>query len=196
MNLIFIFVLEDHEEIGVADNCSCLSAQLIAVGGLMSQLVGITMDFGAKLQETDKPSSDCLIPAQNLSDGCSGGNKVGSGNEFIEEPLKRIWRSSDLDSMLDEKENVYEYENHPGKFKNAKIHITRVLEVLQQDGPGFDTKAALDELHIEVSGLLVREVLFKILKPTNYVSKTDCEEFKAMWRLVDEMIEKDYPTTA
>ncbi|KAH0981282.1 hypothetical protein GBA52_008459 [Prunus armeniaca] len=43
------------------------------------------------------------------------------------------------------------------EFKNSKIHITRVLEVLQQDGPGFDTKAALDELHIEVSGLLVRE---------------------------------------
>ncbi|KAI5343951.1 hypothetical protein L3X38_011827 [Prunus dulcis] len=73
-------------------------------------------DFGAKLQETDKPSSDCLIPAQKLSDGCSGGNKVGSGNEFIEEPLKRIWRSSDLDSMLDEKENVYEYENHPREY--------------------------------------------------------------------------------
>ncbi|ONI25299.1 hypothetical protein PRUPE_2G294500 [Prunus persica] len=179
-----------------------------------------------------------FVVARKLSDGCFGGNKGDNGHEFIEEPLKRIWRSSDFDSVLDEKQNVPEYENRPREyfslrrsfFENAKIHTRRVLEVLQQDGPGFDTKAALDELHIEVSGLLVREVLFKILKQVNYASKmrcaklgykffvwsgqlenyrhtantyhlmmkifADCEEFKAMWRLVDEMIEKGYPTTA
>ncbi|PQQ06140.1 hypothetical protein Pyn_17377 [Prunus yedoensis var. nudiflora] len=69
------------------------------------------------------------------------------------------------------------------EFKNVKIHITRVLEVLQQDGLGFHMKAALDELHIEVSGLLVREVLFKILKQTNYAGELEKAQV-----VFDEMI--------
>ncbi|KAM1505959.1 hypothetical protein ACFX14_001985 [Malus domestica] len=193
-------------------------AQLKPPAGLESQ----------KLQKT----------VRKLSDGCFRGDKGDNGYEFVEETLKTMWKSSEFDSVLDEKHGVCESENRPREhfslrrsfFKNAKIDTARVLKVLREDGPGFDTKAALGELRIEVSGLLVREVLFEILKQIDYGSKmrcaklgykffvwsgqlenykhtantyhlmmkifADCEEFKAMWRLVDEMIEKGYPSTA
>ncbi|CAB4299293.1 unnamed protein product [Prunus armeniaca] len=38
--------------------------------------------------------------------------------------------------------------------------------------------------------------LQEIDKPSSDCLISDCEEFKAMWRLVDEMTEKDYTTTA
>uniref|UniRef100_A0A2N9GNQ1 Pentacotripeptide-repeat region of PRORP domain-containing protein n=1 Tax=Fagus sylvatica TaxID=28930 RepID=A0A2N9GNQ1_FAGSY len=125
-----------------------------------------------------------------------------------------MWRFSDFDIVSDEKPDGNE----------------RVLEILEQDGPGFDTKLALDKLCVRISGLLVREVLLGVLRNVNYASKmrcaklgykffvwsgqqenyrhtansyhlimkifAECDEFKAMWRLVDEMIENGFPTTA
>lgn len=185
--------------------------------------------------------SSCIVVARKLSDGCFGGNRGDNGHESVEEPLKRIWESSDFESILNEKPDVYgmyENDSRPREhfsarhsfFENVRNCTIGVLEVLQQDEPGFDAKAALDELNIKVSGLVVREVLFEILKTVNYGNKmrcaklgfkffvwsgqqenykhtaeayhlmmkifANCEEFKAMWRLVDEMIEKGYPTTA
>ncbi|KAK9075336.1 hypothetical protein SSX86_003659 [Deinandra increscens subsp. villosa] len=120
--------------------------------------------------------------------------------------------------------------NRASFIRNAKNGATKALKILQQDGPGFDTKSALDGLEIQVSGLLVREVLIEILKSINHVNRDRCaklgykffvwsgqkdnynhtvntyhlimqifaesEEYKAMWRLVDEMTEKGYPITS
>ncbi|PQQ16555.1 hypothetical protein Pyn_19697 [Prunus yedoensis var. nudiflora] len=83
-----------------------------------------------------------VVVAKKLTDGCFGGNKVGSGNEFIEEPLKRIWRSSDLDSMLDEKENVYEYENHPREYFSLR-RSSRMRRFISQGFLKFFNKMAL-----------------------------------------------------
>ncbi|VFQ99635.1 unnamed protein product [Cuscuta campestris] len=117
------------------------------------------------------------------------------------------------------------------KFINdTKLEARRILEILYQDGPGFDAKTALDDLHIRLSGLLVREVLAGVLETLNFADKSRCAkmgykffvwsgqnenyshttnsyhllmkifaesgEFKAMWRLVDEMIERGYSITA
>ncbi|XP_073286146.1 pentatricopeptide repeat-containing protein At1g55630-like [Primulina huaijiensis] len=113
--------------------------------------------------------------------------------------------------------------NFIGQVRNDAV---RILEILHQDGPGFDAEPVLNDL----SGLLVREVFFGILKTKNYANRNRCaklgykffvlsneqdnyrhtvndyhimmqifsesEEFKAMWRMVDEMIEQGYPTTA
>lgn len=168
-----------------------------------------------------------------------GGNEE-NGFEYdrFEESLKRMWKSSHFDSDMDEKTGFY-WREMPARehfsarrsfFETARIDTRKVLEVLQQDGPGFDAKGALDELNIRVSGLLVRKVLMEILKNISVANKlrcaklgfkfftwsgqqgnythtansyhllmkifADCEEFKAMWRLVDEMTEKGFPTTA
>lgn len=182
--------------------------------------------------------SSLFIISRKLCDGSFDGDKPENGFGCIEEPLKRMSRYSDFDPVSDEKPSANEYESPVwGKFSmrrsffdNAKTDGRRVLEVLEQDSPGVDTKSALDELRIRLSGLLVREVLLGILRNVNYANKTrcaklgykffvwsshqdnykhtantyhlimkifaDCEEFKAMWRLVDEMIENGFPTTA
>ncbi|XP_028103832.1 pentatricopeptide repeat-containing protein At1g55630-like isoform X2 [Camellia sinensis] len=175
------------------------------------------------------------------------GDGVDDGFGIIEGSLNEPWRSSDMD-FTDEKPEFDESlgctrvessrKSHSwGNFSarhsflaNVRVDAEKVLEILQQDGPGFDAKAALDDLQIRVSGLLVREVLLGILKTINYANKNRCaklgykffmwsdqqenykhtvnsyhlimkifaeaEEFKAMWRLVDEMIENGFPTTA
>ncbi|KAK2404620.1 pentatricopeptide repeat-containing protein, mitochondrial [Trifolium repens] len=162
----------------------------------------------------------------------------GNNNEFdcIEEPLKKV--VSDFDSNLDEKFRLNEnssFDQKPfslrkGLLESVKLDAKRALEVLRQDGPGFDARLVLKELRVKPSGILVREVLLGILKSVNSENKTrcaklaykffvwcsqqegyrhtanayhlimdiyaKCEEFKASWRLVDEMIEKGYPVTA
>ncbi|CAL5421921.1 unnamed protein product [Camellia sinensis] len=175
------------------------------------------------------------------------GDGVDDGFGIIEGSINEPWRSSDMD-FTDEKPEFDESlgctrvessrKSHSwGNFSarhsflaNVRVDAEKVLEILQQDGPGFDAKAALDDLQIRVSGLLVREVLLGILKTINYANKNRCaklgykffmwsdqqenykhtvnsyhlimkifaeaEEFKAMWRLVDEMIENGFPTTA
>ncbi|KAK1431705.1 hypothetical protein QVD17_08266 [Tagetes erecta] len=115
-------------------------------------------------------------------------------------------------------------------IRAAKQNAVTALHILQQDGPGFDTKSALDSLNLEVSRLFVREVLIGILKNITHVNRDRCaklgykffvwagekqsykhtvnayhlimqilaqsEEYKAMWRLVDEMTEKGHPVTS
>ncbi|XP_050386140.1 pentatricopeptide repeat-containing protein At3g60050-like [Argentina anserina] len=179
----------------------------------------------------------CVVISRKLSSGRFGGNRGDNGfyrNESLEEPASE---SSDFDPILKEY-GMFENDRPPREhlsagrsfFGDVRKSISRVLEVLEQDEPGFNAKAALDELEIKVSGLVVRGVLFEILKGVNYGNKmrcaklgfkffvwsgqqesyrhtteayhlmmkifANCEEFKAMWRLVDEMIEKGYPTTA
>ncbi|KAL5568029.1 hypothetical protein UlMin_024604 [Ulmus minor] len=182
--------------------------------------------------------SYCFFVRRKFGDRYASGGKGDIGFECIEESLKKMLKSSDFDSVMDVKLNDYDHEipirerfsSRSSFFKTARIDAGRVLDVLQQDGPGFDAKVALDELHIRISGFLVREVLFGILKNINHSNKlrcaklgfkffiwsgqqenyrhttntyhvlmkifAECEEFKAMWRLVDEMIERGFPTTA
>ncbi|XP_022141309.1 pentatricopeptide repeat-containing protein At1g55630-like [Momordica charantia] len=160
------------------------------------------------------------------------------GFECVVEPFKRVCKRSELGCFTDENSDSSEFGGRRwddfsvrrGFLEDARSDAEKVLEVLKQDGPGFDTILALDELQIKVSGFLVREVLMRILRSINFVDKTQCaklgykffvwsgkvenyrhtassyhiimkifaqcEEFKAMWRLVDEMTEKGYPVTA
>ncbi|KAL6132008.1 hypothetical protein ACLB2K_070380 [Fragaria x ananassa] len=181
--------------------------------------------------------SCCVVVSRKLSDGRFGEIRRDNGcngKESVEEPVSE---SSDFDPILKEY-GLLENEGPPRErfsvrrsfFEDVRRCTIRVLEVLEKDEPGFDAKAALDELDVKVSGPVVRGVLFEILKVVNYGNKmrcaklgfkffvwsgqkenyrhtaeayhlmmkifADCEEFKAMWRLVDEMIEKGHPTTA
>ncbi|XP_012570190.1 pentatricopeptide repeat-containing protein At1g55630-like [Cicer arietinum] len=173
--------------------------------------------------------SNYLIISRRL---CNRSFDVNSEFECVEEPLKKI--VSDFDSTLDERLHLNcdqkPFSLRQGFIDTVKVDAKRVLEILRQDGPGFDARLVLDELRIRPSGILVREVLLGILKNINSENKTrcaklaykffvwcsqqeayrhtanayhlimniyaECEEFKAVWRLVDEMIEKDYPATA
>ncbi|XP_034711712.1 pentatricopeptide repeat-containing protein At1g55630-like isoform X2 [Vitis riparia] len=167
------------------------------------------------------------------------GGEMDDGFMRIEKPLSEAWGVSNFDPVSDENpdsdngigsSSPAEFLAGKGYFDNMRLDASRVLEILQQDCPGFSTKAALDELQIRVSGGLVREVLLEILKTVNYTNKERCaklgykffmwsgqqenyrhtvnayhlimkifaesDEFKAMWRLVDEMIEQGFPVTA
>lgn len=157
---------------------------------------------------------------------------------FIKEPIEEMWVNSDFATVLDEGNDGNDHESDPPRYfsmrsgfvENVRHDAIRVLEILLQDGPGFDAKSVLDELQVKVSPLLVREVLLGIMKRMNYANKSrcaklgykffvwsgkhenyqhtvnsyhmimkifaECDEFKAMWRLVDEMTEKGFPTTA
>ncbi|KAL6321631.1 hypothetical protein AAG906_025463 [Vitis piasezkii] len=153
------------------------------------------------------------------------GGEMDDGFMRIEKPLSEAWGVSNFDPVSDENP-----DSDNGIGSSSLLDASRVLEILQQDCPGFSTKAALDELQIRVSGGLVREVLLEILKTVNYTNKERCaklgykffmwsgqqenyrhtvnayhlimkifaesDEFKAMWRLVDEMIEQGFPVTA
>ncbi|XP_028790408.1 pentatricopeptide repeat-containing protein At1g55630-like [Neltuma alba] len=182
--------------------------------------------------------SYCLAISRKLCDQPFDGDRVESGFDFVEEPLRRMWNQSDFDAIGNRGHNSHEDEsNNPKHFslrqgflESVKIDAERVYEVLRQDGPGIDARLVLNELDVRPSGLLVRQVLFCILKNISCESKTryaklahkffvwcsqqqnyqhtadsyhlimkifaECEEFKAMWRLVDEMNEKGIPTTA
>ncbi|KAK8599485.1 hypothetical protein V6N13_077406 [Hibiscus sabdariffa] len=150
-----------------------------------------------------------------------------------------MWNGPSFDSVFDETHNNFGGYGSGSEarrsareefFESGREDARRILKVLEQDGPGFDAKAAISEMQVRVSGFLVREVLKGILKNINYANKTrcaklgykffvwsgqqeayrhttnsyhlilkicaECEEYKAMWRLVDEMTENGFPTTA
>ncbi|XP_011076168.1 pentatricopeptide repeat-containing protein At1g55630-like [Sesamum indicum] len=179
----------------------------------------------------------CVV-TRTLCSRILNGDDVENGFGRIEDFLNESWKSSQIDYDVEEKtSSLYDSLGSEGNFAARKSFVDgvisdaeRILEILHQDGPGFDAKQVLSDLGVRVSGLLVREVLFSILKTINCVNKNRCaklgykffvwsgeqenyrhtantyhmmmrifadsEEFKAMWRLVDEMIEKGYPTTA
>ncbi|GMH28125.1 hypothetical protein Nepgr_029968 [Nepenthes gracilis] len=138
--------------------------------------------------------------------------------------------SNDDDDNYDENQFQGNFSARRSFLESTWRDADRIFEILRQDFPGFDVKSELDALKIRVSGLLVREVLLKILRTINCGNKSWCaklaykffmwsnqqgnythtvnsyhlvmkifadsEEYKAMWRLLDEMIDKGYPTTA
>lgn len=179
-----------------------------------------------------------LVLSRKFCDYSGDGGKTDNGFSCIEETLTDIWESSNFDATMNRNGGLHDYQRTAeAQFSirrmfldNVKFDASRVLEILQNDGPGFDAKLVLSESGIRVSEILVREVLSGILRRVNYADKTkcaklgykffvwsgqqenfrhtansyhlimkifaDCEEFKAMWRLVDEMIENGFPTTA
>ncbi|XVF50817.1 hypothetical protein PTKIN_Ptkin04bG0134000 [Pterospermum kingtungense] len=184
--------------------------------------------------------SCCIfVLSRRLCDSSFDSDKIDSEFYYSDEPLKRMWKGTSFDSdFYETPDNLRGYERgYEGRFsmrqrffESGREDARRILDVLQQDGPGFDAKAALSEMQMRVSGFLVREVLKGILKNINYVNKTrfaklgykffvwsgqlgtyrhtpnsyhlimkifaECEEYRAMWRLVDEMVENGFPTTA
>ncbi|CAI0546883.1 unnamed protein product [Linum tenue] len=152
---------------------------------------------------------------------------MDNGFQLIEEPLKMTWGDSGPDSRSEFEIHI---ESRWSERQQGRFQAERVIEVLMQDGPGVDTIAALTELNMKVSWILVREVLVGILRTINPDNKArwaklgykfflwsgqqenyrhssssynlimkifaDCDEFMAMWRLVDEMTENGFPTTA
>ncbi|KAJ6339175.1 hypothetical protein OIU77_007182 [Salix suchowensis] len=97
-----------------------------------------------------------------------GGDNNDNGFQYVEEPLKRMYKGSDFDSF--QSETCVEEEHFSVRrsyFECTRIDADRVLDILRRDGPGFDVKRALK-----------------------------CEEFRAMWKLADEMVEKGFHTTA
>ncbi|KAL8508393.1 hypothetical protein ACS0TY_018853 [Phlomoides rotata] len=161
---------------------------------------------------------------------CSNRDDVDNGFGRIEDFLNESWKSSNNDPNVEGKSWEGNFCGRKGFVDEVKSDAARILEVLHQDCPGFDAKPVLSDLGVRVSGLLVREVLFGILKIISYSNKNrcaklgfkffvwsseqedyrhttnayhmmmeifaECEEFKAMWRLFDDMIEKGYLTTA
>ncbi|KAF8389309.1 hypothetical protein HHK36_026002 [Tetracentron sinense] len=83
--------------------------------------------------------------------------------------------------------------------EDFRVEVDVILKILEKDGPDFDVNLALDELQLKLSGSLVREVLIRILKIINHTNKKQCARFRGVQgyvRLVDEMIENGFPTTA
>ncbi|KGN57374.1 pentatricopeptide repeat-containing protein At1g55630 [Cucumis sativus] len=149
--------------------------------------------------------------------------------QFFVEPFSYL-ADGNSDSFETDSRRWDDFSFRRSFLKDAKIDAEKVIEILKQDGPGFDTFLALDELQLKVSGVLVGEVLKGILKSKSVLNKTqcaklgykffiwsgrienyrhtvnsyhiimkifaECEEFKAMWRVLDEMTEKGYPVTA
>ncbi|KAL2527277.1 Pentatricopeptide repeat-containing protein [Abeliophyllum distichum] len=191
----------------------------------------------------------CIILRRVCSQSFNG-DDVENGFVKVEDFLNESWKSLSCENNVNDEKPTTLYDsigssrvnddfkghfqsNFSGKqnfIDEVRSDAARILEILHQDGPGFDVKANLSDLGIRVSGLLVREVLHGILKTIDYINRNRCaklgykffvwsgeqenyrhttnayhlimkifaesEEFKAMWRLVDEMIEKGYPTTA
>lgn len=191
--------------------------------------------FGVSRTIYSSSSRSCLA-----SNGGGGGDGVDNGFRAFEDYLNESWKSCNFDeeielkttwrsqnSTFQQKQNVSSRSSFIDTVRND---ANRVLEILRQDGPGFDTKAALDDLKLRLSGLLVRQVLLGILTSISFANKkrsaklgfkffvwsgqqenyshttnsyhlimkifAEAEEFKAMWRLLDEMIHKGYPTSA
>ncbi|GAU15427.1 hypothetical protein TSUD_44650 [Trifolium subterraneum] len=84
------------------------------------------------------------------------------------------------DSSFDQKP----FSLRKGFLESVKLDAKRALEVLRQDGPGLDASQQEGYRHTVNAYHLTMDIYAK------------CEEFKASWRLVDEMIEKGYPVTA
>ncbi|XVF12491.1 hypothetical protein REPUB_Repub08aG0123400 [Reevesia pubescens] len=180
-----------------------------------------------------------IVLSRKLCDSSFDSDKIDCEFYYSEEPLKRMWKGSSFHSVFDETpDNFGWYESgseghfstRQGFFESGRGDARKILEVLEQDGPGFDAKAVLSELQMRVSGFLIREVLKGVLKNINYANKTrcvklaykffmwsdqqvtyrhsansyhlimkifaECEEYTAMWRRVDEMIQKGFPKTA
>lgn len=56
-------------------------------------------------------------------------------------------------------------------FEELRLKADRIVKILLQDGPGFNTRQALDEMRPRVSNALVREVLLKFVVSIDGVNR-------------------------
>ncbi|KAL5229665.1 hypothetical protein ABZP36_028441 [Zizania latifolia] len=56
-------------------------------------------------------------------------------------------------------------------FEKLSLEADRIFKILLQDGPGFNTRQALDEMCPRLSNALVREVLLKIVVSIDSVNR-------------------------
>ncbi|ONK57051.1 uncharacterized protein A4U43_C10F16100 [Asparagus officinalis] len=105
-------------------------------------------------------------------------NFCSNGDRSNDEEKER----SDFDRNYDDtllslppfKEHEEEFTPRRRFFRNIKLEADKIFEILQQDGPGFNTRSALEELNLKVSNALVREVLLQILISINDANKLRC----------------------
>lgn len=65
-----------------------------------------------------------------------------------------------------------EFNTRRRVLEGVKSEANRVLQILRQDGPGFDARTALEELKLKISHALVREVLLRILMSINGANRS------------------------
>ncbi|XP_060675653.1 pentatricopeptide repeat-containing protein At3g60050 [Ziziphus jujuba] len=127
----------------------------------------------------------CFVATRKFCHGSLDGGKGHEGFQCIDEPMNTGLKSSNFDSVMGERSDFYEREEPPRRrfslkwsfLESTRIDAKRVFKALKRDDySGFDVNLALDELGIRVSGLLVREVLFGILK-----NNTDNYAAKMLW---------------
>ncbi|XP_026448537.1 pentatricopeptide repeat-containing protein At3g60050-like [Papaver somniferum] len=90
------------------------------------------------------------------------------GQNVFEETLLGVSSYNDSD---DDSEECLWSRRRP--FSDIVVDVDRILRVLQQDRPSFDTILALDKLRLNVCSKIVREVLVKISKRFS-ASKVRC----------------------
>ncbi|MCL7047203.1 hypothetical protein MKW94_012340 [Papaver nudicaule] len=90
------------------------------------------------------------------------------GKNVLEETLLGVSSCNDSD---DDSEDCLWSKRRP--FADIVADVDRILKVLQQDRPSFDTILALDKLRLSVCSKIVREVLVRISKRFS-ASKVRC----------------------
>ncbi|XP_058075921.1 pentatricopeptide repeat-containing protein At1g55630-like [Magnolia sinica] len=187
--------------------------------------------------EFSKASSERLDFSDNLHEKCEFSKGSSEKSDFDGDLLEKSISDGTFFGLSymntddnDESDQSVEFSPRRRFWEDLQFEADKVFDVLQQDGPGFDARLALDQMQLLVSNRLVREVLIRISKSINHSNRSrcaklgykffvwsghqtnyrhtsntynmimkifaDCEEFKAMWRLVDEMTESGFPTTA
>ncbi|KAG0472894.1 hypothetical protein HPP92_014751, partial [Vanilla planifolia] len=71
-------------------------------------------------------------------------------------------------NVEEEEKDRYSSDNNK---RGIRVEAYHIFQILQQDGPGFNSRGALDELEVKVSIALVREVLLRILRSINNGNK-------------------------
>ncbi|XP_026421682.1 pentatricopeptide repeat-containing protein At3g60050-like [Papaver somniferum] len=92
------------------------------------------------------------------------------GNDIVEEILLGVPPSSNEDEETDGEYFLSKRRLLPDYVSDTD----RVFKILQQDGIGFNTILELNNLGLNVSNNLVREVLLRILKSVNHTNKLRC----------------------
>ncbi|PKA54861.1 Pentatricopeptide repeat-containing protein [Apostasia shenzhenica] len=71
----------------------------------------------------------------------------------------------------DEEEKQDSHSPRTRFFEKMKLEADQIIHILLQDGHGFNSRAALNDLQVKVSPALVREVLLQILTSINGANK-------------------------
>lgn len=76
--------------------------------------------------------------------------------------------------MEDEEEKQDSCSPRKRFLEEIRVDANQIFQILQQDGPGFNSRDALDVLKVKISPALVRKVLLHILMSINGANKQRC----------------------